>query len=392
MSTEDDLLKEAIAGTEHEIFSEAVGNDVNPEHGALGDRTVEEMGEGLEGQHEPEEAEVEAAGEGEGAEEGADGETGDGKEGEGADGERPRDPKTGQFVAKDKDGEEGGEGEAEGAEGDGKEGAQAATEQQPGSKQKPDRVPVGEVISERKARQTAETERDSFKQQLADATKKYNDDMAALNRRLDDVLAGRGIQQPQQQQPQPQQEQAPALRDVFEDQAGFAQDIVGQVLRGIEARNVQTSLEAAAETHGEKFTTAYAALTSLDKGDPMARATVQRIWKSRDPGAALMRWHEQEADRKALASETLAQRDERIKKEVRDALASDPEFLKQVAATLRGDAQRPAPGGDGKPRTVTRMPRSLNSASGGGQSNGVGRPAAVTAGSERDVFNDAMSG
>ena len=53
---EDDILRDAIRGTEREIFGEAFGND-EPVLDETGDRSLEQMGTGLEGQIEPEEDE-----------------------------------------------------------------------------------------------------------------------------------------------------------------------------------------------------------------------------------------------------------------------------------------------------------------------------------------------
>src|ERR1019366_4459060 len=141
-STEDDMLKEAIAGTENEIFSEAVGKDLPSTEGGPGDRSVEEMGTGLEGQVEAEEPDADEVAAG--AEEGTEAE--EGKEGEQDQGDKPRDPKTGEFVAK--------------------------TEPKPAAKAEGDkpvdpkaRVPLAELLTERKARQALEdqlkTEKDA---------------------------------------------------------------------------------------------------------------------------------------------------------------------------------------------------------------------------------------
>ena len=48
--------------------------------------------------------------------------------------------------------------------------------------------------------------------------------------------------------------------------------------------------------------------------------------------------------------------------ETRKALASDPEFRKQLLESLREEAST---GDDGRPRNLTRLPASLNRASGG---------------------------
>lgn len=51
------------------------------------------------------------------------------------------------------------------------------------------------------------------------------------------------------------------------------------------------------------------------------------------------------------------------KQSVAKELMSDPDFRRQMLAEMRGEAER---GDGGRPRTSTRLPRSLNGASGGG--------------------------
>ena len=52
----DSILKDAIIGTEKEVFSEAFGKD-DLTLDETGDRSIEGMGDGLEGQHEPDDEE-----------------------------------------------------------------------------------------------------------------------------------------------------------------------------------------------------------------------------------------------------------------------------------------------------------------------------------------------
>jgi hypothetical protein len=49
---DNDILRDAIIGTEKEIFGDAFGKEELTQD-ETGDRSVEAMGEGLEGQHEP---------------------------------------------------------------------------------------------------------------------------------------------------------------------------------------------------------------------------------------------------------------------------------------------------------------------------------------------------
>jgi hypothetical protein len=57
-----------------------------------------------------------------------------------------------------------------------------------------------------------------------------------------------------------------------------------------EAR-VNENLNQWARSHGEDFDQAYSDLISLDKNNPMHRSIVESVWRSPDPGAALMSWH-----------------------------------------------------------------------------------------------------
>jgi hypothetical protein len=54
---------------------------------------------------------------------------------------------------------------------------------------------------------------------------------------------------------------------------------------------VNASMTAAHREHGRDFEAAYRDLTSLDPQSPLARATVQEIINSPDPGRALLQWH-----------------------------------------------------------------------------------------------------
>lgn len=361
----DDILKDAIANTETEIFSEAVGVDLPSTEGGSGDRSVEEMGEGLEGQHEPDEGQnVEAAGEGE-----TDGD-GDGKEagadeGDGAE----RDPKTGQFKAKT-EGEQSGDGEKP------KPGEQADGKPKT-------RVPLSDLTTERKARQAAEARvKELETARTADQTKAQND-FAALNRRLDDILAGR------QAQPAPTTDAAaPEEIDIFENPKGFIANLESRFERQFTQKFVAADLARTHDQHGEKFEKAFAAITSLDKSDPQARAQVGRIWASATPGRDLMTWFAKQEVQRVVGDDPDAYA-KRIETETRDKLAKDPEFRKQVLADLQAEASGTAPGGEGKPRTTTRMPRSLNTAA-GGQSGGNGR-VPTGDGSDRGVFADAFA-
>jgi hypothetical protein len=57
----------------------------------------------------------------------------------------------------------------------------------------------------------------------------------------------------------------------------------------LDTARVENSMQAAKERYGDEFDRAYGTLVSQSKTDPLARATVQNIWTSRDPGEQLMR-------------------------------------------------------------------------------------------------------
>lgn len=367
--SEDDILKEAIAGTESEIFSEAVGKDLPSTEGGLGDRSVEEMGEGLEGQNEPEEtaSEVNAKGEGDDDGEAADDGT-KGAEGTEGDGKTApqKDPKTGQFVKAKTEGDETGKGEdpdADLLEADGK------------PKQ---RVPVKDLIAERKSRRAAEA-RVKELETTPNAVPQAEIERL-VNARVAELLG-------QQTPKQAAQTEAPAKKDIFEDPDGFVADLTATIERSVTQKFVAADLQRTAEgPDAEKFKVAYAALTSLDKNDPAARAQVQRIWNSATPGADLLKWHGRQEVQRVVGDDPEAFA-ERVRKETRESLAKDPAFRKELLAALQIEAK--AGEGGGTPRHVARMPKSLNGAA-GGQSQGGGGGAVDN--SERGVFDFATGG
>lgn len=336
-TVEEQMISDAIAGTEKEIFAEATGTDeADTEVGAQGNRSLEEMGDGLEGQNEDAE-------ENEESEETEVEETGEGLE---------RDPKTGQFKPK--------------AEGDDKSKLAAKSDADAG------KVPPGRLREEADKRRTAEAasaaalaERDAA---LAKAAK-LETDFGALNKRLDDLMTaiatGR-VGQPQQQ-PAPKVEEEP-VPDIFADPEGYQRYMRNQVERTahagqqqLEQLRVELSMQAAHDKYEGQFEEAYKAVTSLNKNDPVAQQTVRRIWSSPNPGKALMSWHNQVKTLSEVGEDPTKYR-EKVEKDTRDKLLNDPDFIKQVMEKMRGEAENA--GGQGKPRV--RFAPSLNAARGGG--------------------------
>lgn len=356
--TENDLLAAAIGNTENEIFNEAVGKDPQTELGEPVDRSVEEMGGGLEGQNEPGETEGEA--------DGTEGEVAEGTEGEGGEGvDLERDPKTGQFVAKP-------------------EGEPQKTQQTEPGKPKHN-VPISELMNERKTRQGLETQLKAEKDARDADRKAAQDEMGRMNARLDALITGRP--QPNQQQTL-QQPVSPAKKDIFEDPEGFVADLRKDIEQDVTKRFVAADISRAHEEHGDKFEKAYQAITEQAKSDPAVRLVIQQAWNSMAPARAIMKWHEkQEAIKTYEGLGDPAKLRETIEAEMRDRLAKDPEYRKSIL----GDAQ-PAPGtqtGGDAPRTITRLPKSLNGAA-GGQSAPSGGGKFSGDDSERGVFEDAF--
>lgn len=357
--TLDDMLGDAIKETDREIFAEATGSEQKPID-ETGDTSVEEMGDGLEGQHEPDE----------------DGDTDSETDGEQEEGEsesqedaeeddRPRDER-GQFKAKE---EEDGEGDK----------ADAKDRQREPSN-RDHRVPVGELKSEREKRQAVEREREAER-------KAFNDQIAALTQRINDLAAGRQTPQPQAQ-PQPQQNRDP-MPDILLDPQGYQAWQTRQFDQRIMVERANMQMRVAQIRHGETYDKAYAWVKGLDKSDPENQRVIASIEASPDIGEALV-----STFRRAEALKEVGDDPAKYRAKVRDDLLNDPEFLAEVAARLGGERGEPEPTRgqtDGRPRQVYRIPKSLNGASGTGNSSKAasGDPELYND-SDKSVFSFAM--
>lgn len=333
---EVDAISDAIIETEKEIAGDAWDIEDTEALDASGSRSLEEMGEGLEGQHEAEdeleaEAEGEEAAEGEGQGEG---------EGEGEEEQQPR-------AAKGKEGE---------------------TEPQERQGQQPSegRVPSAKLREANERARAAEARA----AEIEAARVAERDRVAALEAQM---LTLTQLLQGQRQPPQPREEprQAP---DIFENPTGFADHLqqsfqtgLSQFSQQLQQMRVENSFAIAHALQQEAFEEAMTEINKLNVQNPEDRATVQRIYNASNPGQALVGWHKRN---KALAEvgDDPASYRQRVQAETREALMKDPEFIKQVAASLRQDAMN---GNDGRPRTTTRLPKSLNAAA--GSNLGTGR-------------------
>lgn len=339
---EIDVLGDAIAATEKEIFGEAWGKEeiVQDE---TGDRSREAMGEGLEGQHEPDD---------------------------------DNEPETEEVEGEES---EQGEGEPE----PGKKEGETETEEVLKTKAETDEpAPKGRVPSARLREQTertkaAETERDTLKTQLETERANSRKEIDALNARLDGILAAiqRGQPTAQTSQDQPKVDSRP---DLFENPQGFVTHLeqgldskLGQVLQRLDAQRVETSMQIAAGIHKDAFKNAFEAVSKLDPRNPDDQMTVRRIYASPNPGEALVQWHKRNETLREVGEDPAAYK-ERIAKETREALMKDPQFRKQLLGDLRAEASTGAEGG--RPRTEVRLPKSLNGAAGGNTARDTADP------------------
>jgi hypothetical protein len=324
MAKDDDILRDAIIGTEKEIAASAFGDDDGSALDESGDRSLESMGDGLEGQHEPEDEEDDDA-------EDPD----DGNDDDAHPSEEPENPD-----------------EVEAA---GKEKPVDKTQQEPQG-----RVPAGRLREEAEGKRAAIAERDALKAQL-DAEKA---ERLALNAKVDALLA---LQKAHAPQPTPQPEK-PKAPDLFEDPNAFAEHINRGVQERFDAfmkqqrdQQVNASIESARTRHGQAFEDAFGALKGLDYKNPENVQLVRRMEASPNPGDAIVSWHKRNVAAREVGDDLDAYK-ARIAEDTRKALMADPEFRKELLGSLRGDAMI---GDQGRPRTVTRLPQSLTRAAGG---------------------------
>lgn len=326
MKNTDDMLTDAIRRTDAEIFAAAMDTE-EPSDDA--DKSLEEMGDGLEGN-------------------------------------------TVEAEADETETDEGDESEAEGEseEGEGEEGTDT-TGKTPAVEEEPKDAKGlrAALLAERKARQAAETRATSVESES-------RTQFAAMNDRLDKALQAMAGGKPKATA---ETDEGP---DVFVDPEGFKNSIVNSVQQNYTLRRVAETFADAHEAHGKEFEAANTALGTLDKANPVDRATVQKIANAPNPGKALMKWHREQATLREVGTDPAAYR-----QRVRDELLKDPETRKAIVEALRAEAREGD--GDGKPRTTTRLPKSLNSARGGGPARNA-NPKLYADNSDKAVFEYAM--
>jgi hypothetical protein len=304
-------INNAVAATEDEIFREALSEE---ELDNDGDRSLEEMGDGLEG----DEGDIE-------------------------------DDEVDDRTDTDVDDEETeAEGEGLAAEGEGE-----PQDRGPPPPMDDRRIPPGRLREEADRRRAAESTNEQLARELAETRGRLDE----LSRRVNAP--------PQQQQPQPPPMPKP---DMFADPEGYehwlieqndqrVRSAVSEALasdrRDREARDanrVNVSLEQASRgDRSFEFTAAYQALTSLDPKDPAAQQSAYRIMQAADPAAALFDWWEENGGPE-------------YREQMLESLL--PEDLRQpVMSRMRGG--QPQARHQARPSPRGNYPPSLNSARGG---------------------------
>lgn len=392
-----DEINAAIGDTEREIFEDALGDDPLEMDG---DRELEEMGEGLEGEHVDEETGTEPRLDtevDEGEDENEPAEDDDSGENEGEEGERP-----------------------DAAEGD-----------EPAETEEVDAAPAdtrGAVVDDRgpvRVRDQRGALRESRMRERA-----YRDENGDLRRELAEMrgqmstltqmLGGRGQPAadggtqpgggtrtaPAPGQPARTERAAPPpMPDQFEDPQGHSDWLLARAEERAAARFEQwrdefqrqsteqlynranVSLQQAATSHrGWEFHEAYRELTAVDRqGQPIYPEARMAILNANDPANALWDWWEDNGgpEYRQQVINSMLPEDERI-----EDPAPAPQRLSR-----HGQRTAPAPQrgrqGQQQGRHVVRVPPSLNAARGGGQRNAQRSNPTTDDGSEGAIFEFA---
>lgn len=349
-------LNRAVEDTEGEIFADAMGDK---EFENDGDTSLEEMGDGLEGEVLEDEAEPE----------------GD----EIDEGDEEQDEE--DYDEDDADENEGeGEGEDDGSEFERNSGQQGRQQQVDG------RVPPGRFREEANARRAAENEADGLRRQMAE----MNGRMAELSAR---VNAPQQRQQPTAPTPKPDMFAEPEKYEawVLEQADARAEARMNERFQSfqqnqqqVQSQRTDTALgEAARGPRSFEFGAAYNALTSLDPSNPRNRAIVSRIYNAGDNAEqALWDWWEQNGgpEYREQVAEQLSPRQRR--QQERD-FARDDRGGERVFRDDRGREVRHVV------RPGQRLP-SLNSASGSMRTRGQVQDPEMNDGSDEAIFRYAM--
>lgn len=321
---ESDILRDAMIETDREIFGDAFGQE-STVLDDTGDQSLEKMGDGLEGQHEPEENET----------------------------------------------EEGEEGEGEPEKVEAKAETKTDAKADPKVEDQPRLVPSSRLRDEGRRAVAAETERDALKARLATAETESAKKIDAL--RAEFMAALRQQPRPTDQPKPADPAKPPGPPDLFEDPKAYdeyvrnaARNAAAEEARGIVSKQlddfrVNMSIENARVRHGPVFETAMEAILKLDANNPSHRDLGRQLRSAPNPGEAIVQWHRRNETLREVGDDPAAYK-AKIAEDTRKALMDDPEFRKQLIADMRAEAMT---GDDGRPRTATRLPPSLNRTVGG---------------------------
>lgn len=198
-------------------------------------------------------------------------------------------------------------------------------------------IPPARLREEADKRRTAEAERDELKNRIA---------------MLERAMLAQPASQPQKPQPQqPERKRPDPLLDP-EGAEAFDNEIRAQERKELD---FNLSCRFARLEHKDVFDEAFKAVSAaIQQGDLALQAQIKN---SSDPGNDIVRWYQQRKVFSEVGPDPLAYREK-----LRDELLKDPEFLAKAIETARQQAS----GQNGaRPNTVTKLPPSLNSVSGG---------------------------
>lgn len=225
------------------------------------------------------------------------------------------------------------------------------------------RIPSSRLKAEADARRAADERATQAEARAAEVEKAAKAEIAAINAKLDGVLAGLNRPAPQPVKPQ-EKAKAP---DMFSDPEGYQAWVDANMEARLQTitqqqheRLLNASLADAHEQHGKQFEDAYNELTR-NPNDPVIRLAAQRIMGAPNPGRELMKWHGQQRTLAEVGSDPAAFRT-KIETEARAKFLQDPEVRKQIFEDMRKEA---AGNGNNNTRSITRLPKSLNGAAGG---------------------------
>jgi hypothetical protein len=238
--------KGPVANTDQELMAAAFTDEEQDFDDT--DRSLEEMGDGPEGQIEDDDELVAAEGDPK-------------KPGEPAEEEKPA----------DKPGEEPGE---------------------PAEPEEPRDVRGlrAEMLAERKQRQAAEA-----------AATAMREEIAAERARFDRLLSA----QPQQRHEPPP---APAKPDPVLDPDGYERYVVAQAEQRYTMRRIEETFAETHEALGKEFEAAYVNLQRLNPNNPVDQAIGNRIYTAPNPAKALMRWHREQTLLQEMGNDPAAYR------------------------------------------------------------------------------------